>query len=94
MNRYLVFVGQVYYSVGGACDFLASKNNIDDAVELAQGVIGKNLSTFDNTQYFDEDKNNSLYVEWSHIFDLKTEEIIKEFGKTPLGRECELVREC
>jgi hypothetical protein len=93
MNRYLVFVGQVYYSVGGACDFLASKENIEEAIELAQRVIGTEINTFDKSQYFDDDKNGSTPIEWSHVFDLKEEKIIKEFGRSPLGRQCELVKD-
>jgi hypothetical protein len=45
LNRYLIFGSYVYYPAGGWDDFLASKNELEQAKKCATAYVGKDAST-------------------------------------------------
>ena len=94
MERYLVFAGQQYYSVGGGCDFVDSFNSIEKAIDYSKRLIGLELSTFDKEQFIDceDDCVGSITVEWSHVFDNEKRQIVKENGIPPIGRGAVIVK--
>ena len=63
MGRYLVFGGDVYYSLGGFNDLLCSFDFESDAIDRAKS-------------YVSEDEDNDR---WSHVVDSTTGLIIKGF---------------
>lgn len=70
-NRYLVFASSEYYSSGGAADYRETFRCKKKAIELSKSIIG----------------NNQLHhhtIEWSHVFDLKTNTIIHREGENDL----------
>lgn len=38
MNRCIIFAGEVYYSIGGACDIVSTKNKLDEANTFAKNL--------------------------------------------------------
>ena len=81
--RYLIFAGTAYYAAGGARDYLISTNNLSKASNFAEKIIGK-------TGVLDEEDNDTVELDWSHVLDTKTESIILKFGKRPYGRSFDI----
>ena len=82
-GQYLVFCGEVYYSIGGAFDFHSRHHEQEKAIEVASKLIGQSLKT--NNPSLDEDEQNSITIEWSHVFDIEKQQIVNSYGKAPMG---------
>ena len=77
--RYLIFAGTAYYAAGGARDYIMSTDNLPAASHFAASLIGK-------TGILDEEDDDTVKLEWSHVLDTETKSIILKFGKRPYGR--------
>jgi len=85
--RYLIFAGSCYYSAGGARDFICGYDNEEDAKERASSIIGKTGVLEESEEDLEWDEICS--IEWSHVFDNKSCEIVAKFGNRPYGRSFE-----
>ena len=81
--RYLIFAGEAYYAAGGARDYIDSTDDLPFANTIAEKIIGK-------TGVLDEENDDTVKLEWSHVLDTKTESIILKFGKRPYGRSFDI----
>jgi hypothetical protein len=64
--RYILFGSdEVYYANGGAHDFLGCGNSVDDLVNSEVLKVS-----------FERDGDNAIVIEWWHIFDTETREIV------------------
>ena len=69
--KYIVFSGVNYYASGGANDFIKGFDDIDEASNYASTLI----------------KGDTLYgsIEWWHILDTDTLEIVKQSDEQAHG---------
>lgn len=66
MNRYLVFASETYYAGGGAENFQKSFEKEAEAKLFGEKLVEYGKKTGLN--------------DWAHVFDLKDEKVIVEFG--------------
>lgn len=79
---YLIFSGECYYPSGGANDYIAQKDTLEDAKNTAKELIGKTLTYSDGI---------NCTAEWSHIMNTKTGLIVAKFGESPYGYKKQVV---
>lgn len=88
-GQYLIFAGEVHYSVGGGHDLISSKHDEKEALVFAEQLLNKTVTTID-TEQPEDDQNSYHDIEWSHVLDTKTGQIIAAFGQEPLGSRSKL----
>jgi hypothetical protein len=81
--RYLIFAGEAYCAAGGARDYIMGTYNLPAASHFAAKLIGK-------TGVLDEENDDTVELEWSHVLDTETKSIILEFGKRPYDRSSDV----
>lgn len=81
--RYFIFGGERYYAEGGAYGLLKSEPTIDRAKSCCESLIGKEAVTekFSNDPY---DATTHI-IEWAHVLDTHTGEIVFSCGVKPYG---------
>lgn len=63
MKRYLLFIGDVYYSNGGWDDYIGSYDNLEEAIQNSPKVK----------------KSKYLFTrKWWHVVDIYSKRIVKE----------------
>lgn len=78
MKQFILFGGEGFYPDGGADDFIAWFDNIDEAIAHATELHSRSMQ---RTEYYDTD------VEWWHLVRARTMTIIAE-ERAPLGGQC------
>lgn len=82
---YLIFGGRQYYASGVANDFLGARESKERALEFAERVIGCHaLQDSDEILEYDNE------IEWSHVLDIRNNEVIAKYGSPPYG-DCSMV---
>lgn len=77
MKRYLVFGGQCFYARGGFKDLIADAQTASWGRARALEIIAEAQSP----------GSSSEPLEWWHVVDLHTGEIVDQSDETPLGSE-------
>ena len=79
---YFIFGGECYYASGGGYDLLQKEKDYTKAIEKAKLLIGQNI-------VIEEDSEGiwlELEIQWTHVMDVSTGEVIKRFGDLPYGQ--------
>lgn len=72
MNRFLIFGGQCFYARGGFKDLIGQAEDLEDARARAVAIVV-------------ETEGGGYGVEWWHIVDTQTGEIVAQSDETALG---------
>lgn len=81
--KYLVFGGEYYYPSGGGNDLLESFVDLSLAKKYAEEKIGSRVILRKATEDWDSD--DAYDVEWTHVFCVRTLNILVKFGGFPYG---------
>ncbi|USD59082.1 hypothetical protein J4N45_11120 [Vibrio sp. SCSIO 43140] len=91
MIRYLIFAGKKYYPIGGGRDYAGGEIHLENALTVASNMIGKTIQTIDtDIELLPEEAKGSITIEWSHVLDLQSGQIVAVFGDQPLGSTLQL----
>ena len=80
MINYIVFAGQCYYGGPGGYSYMGSFINSGIAAETADGLIGGKVIVDDTPDYEIE-----YGIEWAHVMNAETGEIVYEAGDAPVA---------
>jgi hypothetical protein len=87
MKRYLVFAGECYYACGGANDFIAAFEDLDEATKRAKWEETENERGIPEEEKKESDWPPRRPNEWSHVFDLLTQKVVYRSQSHPHGGE-------
>ncbi|WP_390240958.1 hypothetical protein [Vibrio sp. R78045] len=90
--RYFIFAGEKFYPSGGASDLIGGEFHLEDAKSVAKSLIGRELKTIDNDdELLPEDSEGNVKIDWSHVLDIVTGQIIATYGQQPLGSSTKIL---
>lgn len=84
MHRFLIFGGNEFYSHGGINDLLGTCNSDLMAILRAKNMIGQAFAVDKDDFKVDPEYAIKSTIEWIHVYDTETDEIIHKEGK-PFG---------
>jgi hypothetical protein len=81
---YLIFGGEGFYASGGGNDYLDRREDKIEAMRLAKTLIGELTVGMDEPRD-DGESEQKMTVEWVHVVDSSTMEIVFESETKPYG---------
>ena len=82
---FLVCGGEQYYASGGGYDVLTKTKDLEQAIKLASDLIGK-YAVYEIVDWSDDrDDDQGFVIEWTHVVNGATGEIVRKIGKEPYG---------
>ena len=92
--NYMVFAGETYYPSGGYNDIYAMTDSLEDAINYyyESQVSGLHNSDLGATTWPEQPKYVGDGNDWSHIYDMKTRQIIKKTDYTNKREEYDILK--
>jgi len=84
---FLVFAGQCYYPSAGAGSLVTKSESLYEAKAIASKLLGLTGISEENAWMWEEDPSleDGDRIEWVHVLDLDSMEIVFRVGDSPYG---------
>jgi len=82
---FLIFGGQAFYGSGGGNDLIGKDNDEKIAIKEAEAMLGQYAVSEINDWSDDRNDDEMLQIEWTHVLNGETGDIIAKFGKDGYG---------
>ncbi|CCN40129.1 hypothetical protein VIBNIFTn2_120111 [Vibrio nigripulchritudo FTn2] len=90
--RYLIFCGQQSNPMGGAGDYLGGEFHLENALAVAESIIGKvlEIEVYDDAM-LNVLKTGTLKIQWAHVFDVEANMIVAKYGALPANSNIKII---